>query len=190
MKTFTVNIPALKVFVRDSLLTANPENKKLTEGYLIAVTSIPYRPLLFTVHLITGAVFSRVPLSALVCKKYNPNMEDPPEMPLEVCQPYVCLEGDIQHISYEYLKDYEVICKLGDKQEYHGRYLFTVDYQSQQGLADDPEQFKTHNIIALDSGQIAALPNNMCLFKDGFFAQGNEWPKEYRRQKIYQYGSK
>ncbi len=61
-----------------------------------------------------------------------------------------------------------------------GEYLFTLSYEG-EGLASDSEQSKTHNIFALDNGQYAAMPNNMCLFKDNWFAYDKLTLPNYRR---------
>lgn len=75
---------------------------------------------------------------------------------------------------------------MGDRTEY-GHYLFTVDYNG-PGLMEDPEQFKTHNILVLESGNLVALPNNHILFVDDHFARESEFPK-YRRQTDYLLGA-
>ena len=48
-------------------------------------------------------------------------------------------------------------------------YLFTINYQG-DGIAEDPEQYKTHNIVVLNNGQLAAVPNNIMKAKDNWFS--------------------
>ena len=146
------------------------------------------RPLLFTVHLESGALFSGLPIDALMCDRYGEADLTSKIIGTELAQPYSCLEGDIQCVQYWYLKDYKVICKVGN-QVLNGRYLFTIDY-SGDGLADDPEQYKSHNIIVLSNGNMVALPNNMCLFEDGHFTgELKEFPKYKRNLNYYMPGT-
>lgn len=176
----TINIPSLKVYVRNNYLGLTDSN--LTEAYLIAVTSISNRPLFFTAHLVTGAVWGRLPISAIVCDRYLEKqlLTQPQEIPLAKLQPYSCLYGNICYVRYEHLKDYVVKTKTLGK----GYYLFTIDVEG-PGLAEDPEQHKTHNIIALESGNTCALPNNYCLFTDEYFACDLNVVPKYKRNPKY-----
>jgi hypothetical protein len=183
--TFTANTPAIKVCVRDSFLFADNTLTTWTEGYLVAVTSLASRPLSFTVHLATGALFSRLPITAIACDRFNGELPEQ-QYALHIVQPFSCLDGDIQSIELKHLKDYDVIVRLGKEQRF-ANYLFTVDVAG-SGLAEDPEQYKCHHILALTDGQLVAMPNNYVLFQDGYFAKpSDEWPK-YKRQKKYHWG--
>jgi hypothetical protein len=155
-----------------------------TEANLIAVTSISNGILAFTVHLETGALWSRLPINALFIRRFNANAT-PSVMSLDLAQPYSCLEGDINVIAHPYLKNYEVTIFEGGKrnQPRKGHYLFTVDYLG-TGLAEDPVQFKTHNVCCLDTGELIAYPNNYLLFTDSYFTV-SESPPQYKRQDKY-----
>lgn len=186
---FVQNTPAIKVQVNNKFL--NEELKSgYTEGYLISVTSIYGRPLFFTVHLETGALFSRLPITALFCDRFHTLRTKPFQYDLGWLQPYSCLEGDINVIEYAHLKNCQVVGKFGYGSEKEGFYLFTVEVIG-KGLTEDPEQHKSHNIIVIEDGQLAALPNNKLLFPDQFFTEidsndrGDKiWPK-YKRNKKY-----
>lgn len=188
MKQFTVNTSPLKVFVRNSHLMNDASFNGVTEGYLIAVSSLPSRPLLFHVHLSTGALFSRLSIGAILCNKYVPHIDltdpknVPPELTPSLSQAYATDEGDCQYIEFAHFKDYRTICRVGTE-ERRGRYLFTLDYAG-SGFVDDPEQYKTHNLIALDDCRLVALPNNYLLFVDDYFAVEKSFPK-YKRQTNY-----
>jgi hypothetical protein len=189
MTLFTVNIPALKVYVRDSYTSGDKTEKGLTEAYLIAVTTLASRPMLFTVHLSSGALFSRLPINAIICNRFNPDLDlsTVEEYSLEDSQAYACLDASPQYLELNYFKDYEVLCRIGEEREEVGHYLFTIDYKG-SGLVDDPEQFKTHNLVALQTGQLVALPNNHVLFYDEFFAYEKTFPTNCKRQKRYVFG--
>lgn len=180
MPAFTAEVSPLRVRVRNSFLGLM--DGLSTEAYLISVTSIPNRPLFFNVHLETGALFSRLPITALVCDRFKMNSSVPDNLDLADAQPYSCLEGDIQVIEYKYLKNYEVLVR-GIEQP--GFYLFTVDIVG-FGLSDDPIQHKTHNIIVLEDGNMIAYPNNLILLPDKYFADDSpQWPKYKRSDKYY-----
>lgn len=170
-----INVPTFKVLVRNTYLTDN-QVQGYTQGYLVAVRCIKSRPLLFSVHLENGALYSGLPINSLCTKNCL-------ELDLEVAQPWSCLESPCNALIYSHLKDYDVEVSTAAISQI-GRYLFTIDYQG-EGLAQDPEQHKTHNIIALESGQLVAMPNNYCLFKDEYFTDESLEPKHLRRTTAY-----
>lgn len=163
----TVDTPTIKVFV-DTRFLYNEFYKPVDfflEGYLVAVRCVPSRALLFTVHLENGALWSGLPIEALY--KDLPE-ERPVPRSNEILQPWSCLESPVNVIQYRYMKDQEAIVNSPDIQGVNAEYLFTIDYHG-EGLAQDPEQHKTHNILRLrDSGQLCAMPNNYLVFQDGY----------------------
>lgn len=161
----TVNVPTIKVKVDSTYLTKGKSND-LWNGYLVAVQCLPSRPLLFTVHLENGALFSGLPVAALFrsdVKKKNKVWGTP------LLQPWSCLETlDISVLEYNHLKNYQVFVNSGDIKKF-GQYMFTINYGG-KGLSEDPEQHKSHNIVSLDhSGQFCAMPNNFLSFMDKYF---------------------
>lgn len=185
---FTVTVPTLRVQVHNSFLGLTSHGSgavESTEANLIAVTSIPNGILAFTVHLETGAVWSRLPINALFIRRFSANAT-PSVMLLDRAQPYSCIEGAITAIAHPYLKNYEIKAAIGGdrNQQRSGHYLFTVDYLG-TGLAEDPVQFKTHNICALDTGELIAYPNNYLLFPDSYFTVSESVPAYKRQDKFY-----
>jgi len=163
---FIANTPVIRVKVYSEFL-GKPAGT-LEEGYLVAVTSISSRPLFFTVHLESGALWQRLPINAISCERFDAKLTMEP-LELEIAQPFSCLEGDINVIEYNHLKNYEVEIKVDNKLE-TGYYLFTVDVAG-PGLSEDPVQHKSHNVIVLECGRLVAVPNNHCLFKDRYFTK-------------------
>lgn len=182
---FIQNLPAINVKVCKSYLTDGQESG-LEEAYLLAVKSIPGRPLLFTVYLDTGAVWSGLPITALYCDRFDKINYNAPPLLIEEAQPFSCLEGDINVVTYNLLKNSQAY--LG-KDKIQGNYLFTIDYLG-EGLAEDPSQHKTHNVFVIDTGQLVAYSNNMILWQDGFFAYKNDEFPKYKRTNNYWIGSK
>lgn len=185
MNRFTDSTPAIRLYVRNKYLGLTDND--ITEAYLLSVTSVANRPLMFTVHLETGALWSRLPITALYMNRYLKHETVPTEMSLELAQPFTCLDGSIQVIAHPHLKNYEIIAKMNNEVS-TGHYLFTVDVVG-DGLAEDPVQFKTHNICVLNNGNLIAYPNNYLLFKDGYFTEKLTEMPAYKRQDVYYHGS-
>jgi hypothetical protein len=184
---FIQNLPAINVKVCKTYLTDGVESG-LEDAYLLAVKSIAGRPLLFTVYLDAGAAWSGLPITAIYCDRFNPINYDAPPLEIEEAQPFSCLEGDINVITYDLLKNAEAKIKIKGE-VVKANYLFTIDYLG-EGLSEDPSQHKTHNIFVLDTGQLVAYPNNMILWQDGFFAYSPDEMPKYKRTNKYWLGSK
>lgn len=160
-----INLPPIKVLVDNKFLT-NSKQTGFTEAYLLAVDCRKNSFIRFTVYLQTGALWSGLPINAIWCDKFAKIEYD--EKDCQTLQPYSCLEGPISIISYDLLKNGCLqTTDLGV-----GYYLFTINYEG-EGLSEDPEQYKTHNIVVLSSGRLAALPNNKIRFFDNWFTDNN-----------------
>lgn len=165
-----LDIPLFKCFVKQDYITDDFDDG-FTEAYCFAVTILESRPLLFTVHTIDGAVYSRLPIWALVTTKYHVQVT-PKQLD---CWGAISSVGGV--IEHKYLKDYKV--KIGEKT---GKYAFTIDYFD-GGFSQDPEQHKCSHVVFLDDGTIGAFPNNMILFLDDHFVEPTGL--KYRRNKNY-----
>ncbi len=162
-----INLPAIKISVPTKRLTQNPEKWGSTQGYLVAVKSEPSNPLKFTVYLESGALWSGLTIDDIYCGRYKFEVENTRYYQIDELQPYSCLSKDISLIEYEFMKNMHGKFKIGcDSVE--GIYLFTLDTYGMGTLADDPEQYKTFNVVQLENNQIAALPNNYCSWHDEF----------------------
>lgn len=186
MKIFTVNIPSLPVLVKRRYL--NPGLEGFEKAYLITATAISGRPLFFGVHLESGALYTRLPITALVCDRYNEDVihTQYSSLSLQDSQPWSCLEGNVQYICYDHLKGSRAMIRIpSTKEKIYGHYLFTIDYEG-DGLTEDPGQYKSHNVVALDGGSMVAYPNNYMLFLDDYFTdnEDHKFP-DYRRQEKY-----
>lgn len=163
------NLPAFKVKVLDSYLTNDAYQPDVTtEGYLVAVKSEPNEALKFTVFLETGAIWSGLTINTFRCDRFETKQNQGKIYDLEHLQPYSCLSQDINVIQYSFMKNYSGEFKIGNDLV-RGSYMFTVDTSGPGTLADDAEQYKTFNVVQLDNGQLAALPNNYCTWTDSYF---------------------
>lgn len=159
---FIADIPYLKCFVRKEYLrNLEDSHGEYIEAYAFAVTSMPNKPLLFTVHTVDGAVVSRLPMSALVEKPCEP-------MDLRILQLWSCLSANVAVIEHAYLKNYKMKVMMKDGKIHKANYLWTLDSRS-TGFSEHSDQHKTFNVGWLDSGQLMAQPNNRCLFLDSHF---------------------
>lgn len=158
--------PTIHVMVNNKFLTNSTETGA-TEGYLVAVKCVENRPLLFTVHLKNGALYSGLPINALYHIEKTAAAKLGKLIELEHAQPWSCLAGPVNCVELPYLKNYDVEIRSPDLVG-TGMYLFTIDYHG-GNLAADPTQYKLHNIISLDGGPLVAMPNNYCRFPDRFF---------------------
>lgn len=184
---FIINTPALKVYVMKGYLDQS-SSTELVSGYLATVKSVDGNALMFSVYLETGALFSNLPIEAIFCDRYSDIKLDE-KLTTQMLQPYSCLDGDIDTVEISLLKHCPVKARFGERFK-SGHYLFTIDYNGTD-LADDPEQRKTHNIIVLEYGQLAALPNNHCLFLNESLTNNKEveYPRHKRSTKYYTPGS-
>ena len=173
------SIPSLPICVDNHYIS--PEKAGVEKAYLVGITTQRNQPLLFTVHLQSGALYSRLPIEALYSFRFGGRLDFLFET--KDLQPWSCLSDTSQVYAIDHLRYYDVRVKI-NKVELPAHYLMTVDYFG-DGLADDPEQFKTHNLVVLPNCQIAALPNNRCLFVDQYFTTGDSWPRYQRRSKHY-----
>lgn len=174
-----IETPIIKVLVHKSFLTAGVETE-FVDAYLMGIDARPNHHIRFTVYLSSGAVWSGLPIEAVYCDRFNP-INVTAVLETSKLQPFSCLEGPASVITYSLLKNAKLETSLGP-----ANYLFTVNYQG-EGLAEDPEQYKTHNIVVLTSGQLAALPNNQMRVLDNWFAssQANATANYKRSNKFY-----
>lgn len=171
-----INVPSIKLLVDREYITDSKESG-LIEAYLVAVDCRNNSIIRFTVYLSSGALWSGLPISALWCDRFNEVNLESKIKETEKLQPFSCLEGPPAVITYNLLKNNKLTCKLGE-----ANYLFTINYEG-DGLSEDPEQYKTHNIIVLKSGQLAAYPNNYIRFEDNWFTNETEDVTLYKRNK-------
>lgn len=172
-----LDIPRFKCQVEAHFLS-NGTEKGYVDAYCFAVTLIEARPIMFTVHTVHGAIYSRLPIWAL---RQNITTKTEKKTFYKSLDQWGAISSTAQVIKHAYLKDYSVKAMPLDMM---GTYWFTIDYFGED-FSQDPEQSKTSNIIMLDNGQICAMPNNMCLFQDRHFTD-NEKPRfKYKRSLKY-----
>jgi hypothetical protein len=129
------------------------------EACVFGIASEPNRALGFHVHLKSGAVFWRLPISALCWKP------DAPPRPTALLQWWDCFDWSVTVTAFPYLRERECRIRLKDGSEESGMYVLTVDWYA-NGYSDQPDQNKCAHLIKLDDGCFGLAPNNFLLWRD------------------------
>jgi len=161
------NTPYIKVKVNNRAIKGKDG---YTDAYIIAITTLPNRPHLFTVHTVDGAVYSRLPVWAFkhFQHKLNPSAERILFKTRKKLDEYGVISEQCQIIQLEYLKDYEaeILTLSGTK----ARYIFSIEPVKGQ-FAEDPEQSKLLHFLELETGHYGIFPNNHLKFLDNYFTE-------------------
>jgi len=164
-----VNIPPIECFIRkEYLYNLQSGHGELVEGTAFAIKSIQGNALLFMVMTDIGAVYDKIPISALVPFE-KPESE---HIPFHVLQLWDCFSYSPHVIQLMFLKGKrcQVILKDGTKRE--GIYRFTLDWDANASetlstsYAEEPSQHKMAHIIELKDGYFCAYPNNRILWAE------------------------
>ena len=169
-----INAPSIKMSVGAHYITG--ETGDPIACYLLGIDARENQHLRFSVYLESGAIWSGLPIEAL--RSDRAEITESQLYENHDLQPFTCLDGIVSSIAYKLLLNATIKTPLG-----LGCYLFTINYQGTE-LSDDPEQHKTHNIIALDNGQVCALPNNMIRVQDNWFADQDMDISKYKRSGV------
>lgn len=172
------NLPFhLYVNVNNKFLGANmPEGT--TAGIWHGVYTREHQVLLCHVLLESGAHWSGMPLHALsTTRDFSVSMNN--------LMPWFCMGEDIETYFVKYLEGLE--CSMHAPFAAHGRHTgIMIDWSD--GYSRYPQEHKPLNLIALDSGQFALLPNNFATYKDKHFTNtlSRENLKFYKRgEEVY-----
>jgi len=177
------NTPAIKVRINNSYLT-NHTGHGFTEAYLLAVDCRAFDRIRFTVFLASGGIWSGLPIEAIYCDRFGSGEAQAQVYTTPELQPYTCLEGPYSVFEYAALKSAALAVISGALKGSEASYLFTINYTG-GGFAECPEQYKTHNLVVLANGQLAALPNNYVKVVEPWFTVESTEKLPYRRDSKY-----
>tara|TARA_Y100000114_G_C11762332_1_gene330546 strand:+ start:3017 stop:3709 length:693 start_codon:yes stop_codon:yes gene_type:complete len=171
------DIPYFKCWVRKEFTNNHEEyHGEYLHANAIAVNTIPDRCLSFQVvftgnesefydtdNVHGGAMWARMPITALVADDTYESFEDFPEkMETYLAQPWDCSSHNHAIVKMERVSSSPWQCKI-DGEWFTAQYMFTVDY-TESHIADDAAQHKQSHVLQLLSGEwkgnIVALPNN------------------------------
>lgn len=177
------DIPYLRCWVRLPFISGRQGTE---EAYAFGISSVPGRALSFHVMLKSGAHYRHVPIHAIALH------QDAPQRRLGDCQLWDCFGFRPEVHVFSYLRDHECVAYMRSGHE-EGVYLFTVDWLpdswERPGFVMRPEQNKCAHVLALDDGNLAALPTNRIAWKDGYFIGQSPDPRAMRytvQEYVYQ----
>lgn len=154
--SFSCDTPQFYCLVRSEYLyDLRSHRGEFIPCLVYAVDSVESRATGFEILTDIGALFSRLPISALVHRM------DAPNLPLDWLQLWGNFSYDIEAIEHQSLRHLRVRTLLKDRKWYDGRYLFTLRWKGSK-LAEDPGEggFKTGEVLQLDNGCYAIQPKN------------------------------
>jgi len=176
MSTLVANLPPIPVRVDTWHLTGGPYNPPFVDGYLVSVKSVPGQSFLFEVYIPQmGALYDKMPLDQL---RWSPSDDieinhDIGYLPLRSVQPWDCFSHGVVVIEKNLIQGCEVEARLwnsdGEMISMKGNYVLTLDSYATENpdltFSHHLPEHKSHNLIALENGQYALLPNNLVTFK-------------------------
>ena len=177
MTTLVANVPPVKVWVRkEYLYDLQKGHGEYTPGYWVTCKSLTGRALYFETYLTEfGCMFDKLPLSAFLSwDSDNPDKPVPPtpDLPLTDLQYWNGFDHGLTVIEKNLIFNMRFEVLTRERGVLEGTYLFTIDnYHPHRNepdfyFSEVPDEHKSHNIIALDNGQIGAYPNNRCRMVD------------------------
>ena len=170
--TFLVDTPYVTAYVRNEFLFDEKSGHgEFSPCTVFGFRSEPARVPMFQVMLECGAQWARMPIHAICSKPCDP-------LPLNVCVWWDSFSRFCEVREMQFLRNHRVEAYCRDKVLRSGVYLFSV-FWANGGWSEIPDQSKDHHIIALDSGQWVAMPNNKLRWVDPSWING-DLPKGWK----------
>jgi len=177
MTTLVANVPPTKIWVRKEYLRDLKDGYgEYTPGYWVTCKSLTGRALQFETYLTEyGALYDKLPISAFL--SWDPDHPDKPQaptpdLPLTDLQYWNGFDHGLTVIEKNLIFNMRFEVLTREHGVMQGTYLFTIDnYHPHRNepdfyFSEFPDEHKSHNIVALDNGQIGAYPNNRCRMVD------------------------
>ena len=171
-----LNIPYQSCFVRRSYIVPGIAHDDLSvlPAWWFAVENIINRPLLCMVQLQSGALYAKLPLSALVHRVQFDHMGDTEQERLSNLQYWDMQSHGITCTTLSFLQHKQVEVQTRTVGKVNGRYLTTLSNDSGDanlinvGYSDFPD-VKQYHLLQLDNGNYGAYPNNyLCVWNADF----------------------
>lgn len=164
MSYLTSSTPAIELFVRDQFLYNQKEKAgSFTPGWLVGVRTVRGQATTFHILLNNGVLFTGLPIHALC------SQEKAPELNLGDLQMWDNISYDHSVVEFDFIKSMNCKVLLRNKEIHDGRYIFSIDFSSQnslRNLAETPHEWKIFHFIALANGCFALYPQNRIMFSD------------------------
>ena len=164
------NIKPIECYVRkEYLYNLEKGHGDLIEATAFAIKSCQGQAILFYVMLAdTGAVYDKIPISALV--PFNKDKAE--HLPFHVLQMWDCFSYHVSCTEFMFLKGKRAQVFLKNRKKVEGIYRFTLDWSSDgteimsASYSEEPAQHKCAHVIELESGHFCAYPNNRILWNE------------------------
>lgn len=164
-----VNIPPIECYIRkEYLYNLEAHHGELVEGTAFAAKSLQGTALLFNVMTDIGALYDKIPISALVPF----DKPDSPHIDFHILQLWDCFSYYPHVTQFMFLKGKRCGVMLKDGSFREGIYRFTFDWHSDMSggistsYAEEPSQHKMAHVIELFDGYFCAYPNNRILWAE------------------------
>lgn len=159
MSNLIADTPLFEVMVRSEFFY-NEENHfdEFTPAVVFGFRAEPARVPMFQIMTEHGAQWARVPIHMICTKKCE-------KLSIENSVWWDSYGYDFSLHSFAALKNHYVTALGRDGIIRKGNYLFTIDWMK-TGWSEIPDQHKNHHIIALETGQWIAYPNNRLVWHD------------------------
>ncbi len=144
------------------------------ECCIFGVTALEGRLPAFQAMMRNGAQWARLPVHAFCTKSCEP-------LPATALVMWDCLSYHVAVHAYGYLQTLACDVFCGDGETRAGTYLFTLDW-AESAYSETTDQHKCHHVIALESGQIAAMPNNRIRWREPSWIRPFTERPDYRVQ--------
>jgi hypothetical protein len=164
-----INIPPIECYIRkEYLYNLEAHHGELVEGTAFAIKSLQGTALLFLVMTDIGAVYDKIPISALVPFE----KPDAPHLDFHVLQLWDCFSYSPHVAQFMFLKGKRCLVLLKDGTKREGIYRFTIDWDADMSgsistsFSEEPSQHKCAHVIELADGYFCAYPNNRILWAE------------------------
>ncbi len=162
-----INIPYQSCFIRRGYILPNvsPNDLSLIAAWWFAVDNILNRPLLCMVQIESGALYAKLPLSALTHNECFDRMGNTEQERLGNLQYWDAQAAAMTCTTLAFLQHKQVEVRTRSAGTVTGRYLTTLSQDAGDpnhlnvGYAEFPD-VKQYHLLQLDNGNYGAYPNN------------------------------
>ena len=186
MAYLNANIPPIECYIRGNYLRDQKDgHDDLYWCYVFGVCSITDRVPMFHCLMEDGGIFWRMPISAF-CSK-----EGVPEQSIYDLVLWDSFSYHVSVTSFDIFTNKRMKFVSRDREEYYGKYLFTLDWAHSDPntidttYSESPTQSKCGHVIELDNGNYAIQPNNRVqTFDPSFTVKSELYPDKLVQRKI------
>lgn len=166
---FLVDIPGFQCFLRaEYAYNLDPaKNGKFIPVFVFGADSVEGRAVGFYCYSDSGAMFSRLPVSAFVHCNDPQNVG---KLPFDYLQLWDCFSYSMVAHTWSALSEMRIETILKDRVWHPGHYMFTFAwYGNEASESAGDTGFKLGHMLKLDNGQFAIQPNNRIKWFDPSF---------------------